>query len=237
MQKTRIEWVKNPDGTQGYAWNPIKGICPVECWYCYGKSYYERFWHLHGYPVKFYENEIEQVYKLKKPSGIFLCSVFEVFHDITKTDFKDSGEQYTNWRDCIFDTIEDNPQHRFYVLTKFPQNINRPMPDNVWLGVTIDFADSAFYRMSKLFQAKARIKFTSFEPMITGHVGFNWNVWGYHIDWVIAGRLTGYGCKHDPRLKDLKKMVTACADTNTKIFLKDNLKEIWGEPLIQESPE
>jgi len=25
MNKTKIEWVKNPDGTQGYTWNPITG--------------------------------------------------------------------------------------------------------------------------------------------------------------------------------------------------------------------
>lgn len=25
MQKTNIEWVLNPDGTQGYTWNPITG--------------------------------------------------------------------------------------------------------------------------------------------------------------------------------------------------------------------
>jgi protein gp37 len=25
MNRTKIEWVKNPDGTQGYTWNPITG--------------------------------------------------------------------------------------------------------------------------------------------------------------------------------------------------------------------
>ena len=25
MNRTQIEWVKNPDGTQGYTWNPITG--------------------------------------------------------------------------------------------------------------------------------------------------------------------------------------------------------------------
>jgi len=33
MQKTKIEWVRNPDGTQGYTWNPLVG-CKNDCEYC-----------------------------------------------------------------------------------------------------------------------------------------------------------------------------------------------------------
>lgn len=37
MNKTSIEWVKNPDGTQGYTWNPITG-CLNNCAYCYARK-------------------------------------------------------------------------------------------------------------------------------------------------------------------------------------------------------
>jgi len=37
MNKTKIEWVKNPDGTQGYTWNPITG-CLNGCSYCYARK-------------------------------------------------------------------------------------------------------------------------------------------------------------------------------------------------------
>lgn len=236
MQRTKIEWVKNPDGSQGYSWNPIKGICPVGCWYCYGTRYYERFWHLHGYPVKFYENEIEQIYKLKKPSGIFLCSVFEIFHDITKTDFKDSGGQYTTWRDCIFDTIEDNPQHRFYILTKFPQNIDRPMPKNVWLGVTITKQDE-MWRLGQLHGIKAKIKFISFEPLLSSIILKACYDHSYRgINWIILGRLTGFGNKYNPQKEWIQEFLEL-VPLHIKIFLKDNLKEIWGGKLIQEMPK
>ncbi len=36
MNRTKIEWVKNPDGTQGYTWNPITG-CLNGCEYCYAR--------------------------------------------------------------------------------------------------------------------------------------------------------------------------------------------------------
>lgn len=73
MQKTKIEWVKNPDGIQGYSWNPIQGLCPVGCWYCYAKRIYQRFKlnptlsHIWIKPPK-------------KPSGVFVCSTIELFH-------------------------------------------------------------------------------------------------------------------------------------------------------------
>ena len=40
MNKTKIEWVKNPDGTQGYTFNPITG-CLNNCDYCYASDYPE----------------------------------------------------------------------------------------------------------------------------------------------------------------------------------------------------
>ena len=37
MNKTPIEWAKNPDGSPGYTWNPITG-CLNGCEYCYARK-------------------------------------------------------------------------------------------------------------------------------------------------------------------------------------------------------
>ncbi len=37
LNKTLIDWVRNPDGTQGYTWNPITG-CLNGCEYCYARK-------------------------------------------------------------------------------------------------------------------------------------------------------------------------------------------------------
>ena len=62
---------------------------------------------------------------------------------------------------------------------------------------------------------------------------FNWD----DIDWLILGRLTGYGKKHDPPRDWIESRVRIMKNAGIPIFLKNNLKDIWGEPLIQEFPE
>jgi len=230
MQRTRIEWVRNPDGTQGYTWNPIKGICPVNCKlpdgrsYCYARKMYKRF----GWEDTIFmqESELYEPAKLKKLSKIFVCSTIELFHPDVKIN---AG--------AIFNVIKENPQHTFQILTKFPQNIDRPMPDNVWLGVSITKPIEMYPRIKALYQAQAKLKFVSFEPLL-GDVGqFRFQGWlGKHFDWIIIGRLTGHGHKNDPKDLWIQSLVYHAKKFNTPLFLKDNLKEIWGEKLIQEFP-
>ena len=136
-----------------------------------------------------------------------------------------------HWRDMIFGVIKRHPQHTFQILTKMPENIDRPMPDNAWLGVSITDDDKLYGRYQDLLDAEARIKFISFEPL------FNLSYLPLRINWVIIGRLTGYGRRYDPSLAVLKSMVDTYRAEKISIFLKDSLKEIWGEPLIQEYPE
>jgi len=131
----------------------------------------------------------------------------------------------------IFQAIEACPQHTFQILTKFPQNIDRPMPDNVWLGVTITGnKPDDLLRANNLIEAKARIKFISYEPLLGKALqGIP------YLDWIIIGRLTGYGHKWDPKKEWIKDIISSYQ--TIPIFLKDNLKEIWGKELIQEFPK
>ncbi len=223
MQRTKIEWTD-------FVWNPIKGLCPVDCKlpdgesYCYGKAIYYRFdWMLEetgtcGYLAEW---ELEQPIKRKKPTKIFVCSTYELFH---------SPDKFA--RDEIFKIIEKCPQHTFQILTKFPQNIDRPMPENVWLGVSIT-RPSEMKRWTNLyFRQQANIKFVSFEPLLE-----RLNDYPSGPDWIITGRLTGHGHKYDPHISWIKDIVKNYTHSWTKIFLKNNLKRIWGEPLIQEFPD
>ena len=218
MQRTKIEWTQ-------YAWNPIKGFCPNDCWYCYARKIYERF-HL---PQELSWDGRTPILSNKKPRKIFVCSTMEMFHpDIPK-----------EWRDRIFKVIKQdyNQRHTFQILTKFPQNIDRPMPDNVWLGVSITKPVEMYPRIKNLYQARAKLKFISFEPLL-GDVG-QFRFQGYlggKADWIIVGRLTGHGHKYDPKDYWITSLVYHAKAFKTPIFLKDNLKGIYKEPLIQEMP-
>jgi len=218
--------VKNPDGTQGYSSNPIRGLCPVRCWYCYESARRRRF----KIPphFEFHRKELREIEQTKKPRGIFLGSVIELFHEAIPYD----------WRGTVFKTIRACPQHRFYILTKLPQNIDRPMPDNVWLGVSvIKGDDDGWMRLYWLKQASAKLKFVSFEPML-GRLNTPIIVNAGEFDWYIFGRLTRHGKKFDPKKDWLKFPIEYLKHVKGKpIFLKDNLRDIWGPDLIQEMPE
>jgi protein gp37 len=221
MQKTKIEWVKNPDGSQGYSWNPIRGLCPVGCFYCYARAMYKRFkW---DSEIRLDLDELMADFP-KKPSRIFVCSTFELFHPLADP-----------YRNNIFKHIGLLPEHTFIILTKMPERINRPMPDNIWLGVTVtgnSLADTR--RTEKLAQAKAHIKFISFEPILA-------EPWLVSLplrpDWIIAGRLTGHGKSEDPKRSTIEAIVEYGRVNDISIFLKNNLADIWGKPLIQEYPK
>lgn len=213
--KGKIEWCD-------WSWNPIKGLCPVGCWYCYARRMYERFGM--DRTVRLDPDELVRPLVLGHPAKIFVCSTFEIFHP-----------EVDHYRDLIFQVIEDNPQHTFQVLTKMPERIDRAMPDNVWLGVTINYTDHAGdERIVALMRAKASVKFVSFEPLL-GNVDRTYIP--RDLDWVIVGRLTGHGNKRNPPKPWIEEIVSNARKANAAIFLKHNLKEIWGEDLIQEFPE
>lgn len=218
-----------------YTWNPIKGLCPVGCWYCYARKMY-----LPGFYSKkppFDNQEIR--FPLmnngdfpKEPSKIFVCSTMEIFHPKIPS----------KWRDDIFNMIRHHYKHTFQILTKMPENIDRPMPDNVHLGVSVGDAISLsmgrIRNFTKYIMKNEGFYFLSIEPLLCDSVGLAF------IDnalplfgWIIVGRLTGRGKKHDPTRRQVMWIVDNCQELQIPIFLKNNLKEIWGEKLIQEFPE
>jgi len=84
-----------------------------------------------------------------------------------------------------------------------------------------------------LFKQKAKIKFISFEPLMND-IDIIEELTNF--DWIIIGALTGYGKKYQPEKMWIHNIVDECKYQDIPIFLKNNLKEIWGEPLIQEFP-
>jgi len=270
MNRTKIEWVLNPDGTQGYTWNPITG-CLNGCEYCYARKlangrlrtrylantnittadisvaihpldvvrrandpFYPRFWpdrleELIGWIKGLTIFEAYHGLKTPKAKGIFVCDMSDLFGiGIPET-----------WTKQVMDVIEANPQHRFYLLTKQPQNLIKfsPFPDNCWVGVTVTCKDDFWRAFQGLGQIEAKVKYLSFEPLL----GSIWD--GIDatliVDWVIIGAQTKP--YKPPKLEEVEEIIWACCKANIPVFIKDNLGFIIpgykkGDKLRQELP-
>ncbi len=218
----------NKQGINGIGWcdftcNPVKGLCPVGCDYCYARRIYERF---HYDPtIRLDEKELYAPLKLKKPSRIFVGSTIELFGNWVPD----------KWIEDILSVAFYAPQHIFQFLTKFPQGIEKlSFPKNCWCGVTIE-DDKHYARVYALHWANAPVKFISFEPL---HSGIQFDPTDLDdINWIIIGAETdNRKGKITPREEWIQGIVDRADKWNVPVFMKDNLNPYWPGKLRQEFP-
>jgi len=287
VNRTKIEWVQNPDGSQGYTHNPMsgcenhtpEGLCLDGLFPCYayklayrrlkqrylanrnglpysilerslaaqlraeGNPFYPRFWE--GRLLKLRgEGDYDKAYPARnayhasreKGKGIFVCDMGDLFG-------VGIPEQWTR---RVLEQCEIFSQHRFYLLTKQPQNLIKfsPFPENCWVGVTATngkMVDDAGYYLEKI---EASVKYISLEPLLESMLLFFGKP---TIAWLIIGACTGswvdmanlclrygqltltrWGNKWtaQPRIEWLREIVGAADKAGIPVFLKDNLLEL-----------
>jgi protein gp37 len=213
MNKTKIEWCD-------YTINPVKGLCPVACPYCYARRLYKRFkWNPE---IRFDISVFDKCGYLEvchsDPQRIFVGSTMELFGDWIKSE----------WLEEIFDATSDYPNHRFLFLTKQPQNLIQwsPFPENVYIGVTTTDTYMAVKGLQYLDKIQAKVKFISFEPLLSQTCMTASSLAA--IGWVIVGAQTGP--YKPPEISWAKEIVDAADKAGIPVFLKENLK-----PLLQGS--
>ena len=251
MNKTKIEWVLNPDGTQGYTWNPITG-CLNGCPYCYARklangrlkkrylaneniamypnanwfrgSHEEQRRLLDPFYPRFWEDRLMQLdrHNIRKAIGVFVCDMSDLFGIGIPED----------WTRRILNKIGQGgyEEHRFYLLTKQPQNLYKlsPFPDNCWVGVTVCNDKMLDVAVDKLEDIKAIHKFISCEPLLKRlTLSLDYTFYYSGVDWVIIGAQTKPA--KFPRIEWVEEIVRACDKANIPVFLKDNLKPILPE--------
>lgn len=190
---TKIEWVKNEDGSQGRSWNPLRcrtidgkpnqatgrksgtGCTMVSpgCLNCYASSMNYRFYgNKYSYTSKpefFIDEEIlSQPLKIAKPTRFFVCSMTDLYHE--DVPLEQIGR--------IYNVILNSPQHTFLILTKRPQRLKSAYCQwpNVWYGVTAENQEMLDQRVPILCDLPVPTKFVSIEPML-GPVTFRWAKW------------------------------------------------------------
>lgn len=228
MSKTKIEWVKNDDGSQGMSANPIRGRCLHACPYCYAERIRQRY--EQPEEISWYPEVLEKIRDRKKPTTYFMGSM----HDLC-------GEWVSNERfsDIVSTTI-DCPHHRFIFLTKnakrmwaYPLNAA-----NIWFGGTVT---STADRINGYFAGGCypRWAFVSFEPVLGEIRDFEIP---RNIKWFIIGALTRSGVPvpaslGGTRLEWVLPLIDLADRHGIPVFLKDNLLELYPElPNRQEVP-
>jgi len=128
---TKIEWVKNPDGTKGETWNPVTGCTKVSegCAHCYAERMSKRLAGRYGYPeapdnfkVTLHLDRLDEPYRWRKPRRVFVCSMGDLFH--RAVEMLDS----TFLRE-VFAVMALCPQHTFQLLTKRPHIAKEQLTD------------------------------------------------------------------------------------------------------------
>lgn len=208
----------NKQGERGigwcdYTWNPVTGCkstkeqCAVAD-VCYARRLSKRI----GQPFypRFHPKRLEQPYKLKKPSRIFVCSMGELFGPWVPR----------KWQEAVLNVVEENPHHTFQFLTKHPVGYELlSFPPNAWLGVTItSYMDR--HRWVEFLSAttgKENVCFASFEPLLGPVYEFGPHV----LDWIIVGAQTNP--EKQPEGIWVDYLVECAEGLQIPLFMKSNL--------------
>ncbi len=219
MNKSKIEWCD-------YTVNPIKGLCPMACDYCYARAMYKRFkWN----PEIRYISKMNLLNELlsiprDKPARIFMGSTFELFGDWVKPE----------WLTEMFELVRNFPFFTFIFLTKQPQNLIKwsPFPDNCWVGVSVCNDKMLDVAVDKLEDIQSKMKFISFEPLLERlTLSLDYAFYYSGISWCIIGQQTPVRKATMPKLEWVREIVEAGDKAGIPIFLKDNL---WNTACIYE---
>lgn len=217
MKYSKIEWTEA-------TWNPSIGCDKISagCKYCYAEVMAKRLQAMKSpgyedaFKFKIMADRLDTQIKIKKPTKFFVNSMSDLFHEEMPFEFLDK----------VFETIRQTPQHTYQILTKREKVLeeyfkNRKVPDNVWLGVTVEIK-SKKNRIDVLRNIDAKIRFLSVEPLLEslGKVDLT------NIHWVIVGGESGH--KARPMKAewaiDIQKQ---CDEQEVSFFFKQ--WGTWGE--------
>jgi len=182
-QISKIEWTQ-------LTWNPTTGCTKISdgCKFCYAERLSKRLKAMgvdaysDGFEVSIHPERLDQPLKRKKPSIYFINSMSDLFHKNIPDDYIVQ----------VFEVVKKANYHIFQLLTKRPKRMFEfcnqiTVPDNLWVGVTVENKFEGIPRINYLRKIKASIRFISFEPLLED-IGLL-NLDG--IKWVIVGGESG----------------------------------------------
>lgn len=212
--KTSIEWTEQ-------TWNPTTGCTKISpgCKFCYAETMAKRLQamkasgYVNGFQLSLMPNRLDQPIKRKKPTMYFVNSMSDLFHEEIPFEYLDQ----------VFSVISKTKQHIYQILTKRSARMreyfqSREVPNNVWLGVSVEDQVYGKPRIRDLQQIAAKVRFLSCEPLLE-NLGII-DLSGIH--WVIAGGESGINAR--PMQEDwVVSLKNQCERSGVAFFFKQ-----WG---------
>ncbi len=179
-----IEWTEQ-------TWNPVTGCIKVSpgCTHCYAETMAKRLQAMgapgyeNGFKVSLLPERLDQPRRRKKPTMYFVNSMSDLFQDEVPFEFVEQ----------VMGVIEETPWHTYQILTKRSARMreyfsSHCVPDNTWLGVSVEDNKYGKPRIPDLQAIKAKTRFLSVEPLLEdlGRLRLK------GIRWVIVGGESGF---------------------------------------------
>lgn len=211
---SRIEWTEQ-------TWNPAVGCTKISagCKNCYAETMAKRLKAMgtpgyeNGFALQVLPERLEDPVKRKKPTIYFVNSMSDLFHEKIPDAYIEQ----------VFDVIARTPHHTYQILTKRGARMarffkTRAVPENAWLGVSVENRKHGVPRIDHLRRVPAKIRFLSVEPLLedVGELDLR------DIHWVIVGGESG------PKARPMKEewadsIRTQCEEQQVAFFFKQ-----WG---------
>lgn len=160
----------------------------------------------------------------------------------------------TKWIVEVLDICRKAPQHNYLFLTKFPERYVEldhlallPHEENFWYGATITHAKQMKRAADSIGQLRQEVRsFFSMEPLMEDvarseawEMAYN----GAYANWIIIGAMTGPGSESQQPCREWVERIVDDVKNELSpfypipVFMKGNLRKVWGRDLIQEFPE
>lgn len=192
----------------------------------------------------FHRYRLEEPLKKRKVQNIFVGSMADLFGRWVPT----------KWIVEVLDICREAPQHNYLFLTKFPERYVEldhlallPHEENFWYGATITNAKQMKRAADSIGQLRQEVRsFFSMEPLMEDvarseawEMAYN----GAYANWIIIGAMTGPGSESQQPCREWVERIVDDVKNELSpfypipVFMKGNLRKVWGRDLIQEFPE
>lgn len=221
---SKIEWTEQ-------TWNPVTGCTKVSpgCKHCYAETMARRLKAMgapgydNGFQLSLLPGRLVQPLQRQKPTMYFVNSMSDLFHEDVPVGFIDN----------VLEIIQQTPWHTYQILTKRSARMRdyfeaRVVPDNAWLGVSVEDRKYGKPRIADLQAINAKTRFLSIEPLLEdlGKLRLS----GIH--WVIVGGESGLGAR-PMKAAWAASVRDQCERSGVDFFFKQ--WGAWGEDGIKRS--